>query len=175
MHEFIYFGAKGRGEAIRVMLHAAGVEWKDNRFEVSEWAEIKPTTPLGAVPILKIDGNTYCQSLAMLRYAGKLAGFYPEDPLEALKVDQALDTVGEMMTNVPRSRDEEEFKKLRKEYQEGGMKKFMTFLESTIEGTGFASTPSIADVALSLFVHDVQDGQWTHIDTDFFEQYPKIR
>lgn len=177
MHEFIYFGAKGRGEAIRVMLHAAGVEWKDNRFEVSEWAEIKPTTPLGAVPILKIDGNTYCQSLAMLRYAGKLAGFYPEDPLEALKVDQALDSLSEMTSKLPRSKaakDEEEFKKLRKEYQEGIMTKYISFLESTIDGIGFASTPSVADLAISYFVQDTRKGQWDHIDTDFFEQFPKI-
>ena len=175
MHELVYFGGKGRGEAIRVMLHASGVEWKDTTFKYDEWADLKPTTPLGAVPILKIDGNTYCQSLSLLRYAGKLAGFYPEDPLEALKVDQALDSLNELMSQAPRSKDDDELKKLRKEYQDGAMTKYMTFLESTMEGTGFASTPSVADLALSFVVQDIQSGHWTHIDTDFFEKFPKIR
>ena len=175
MHELIYFGAKGRGEAIRVMLHAAGVEWKDTRFKYSDWADIKPTTPLGSVPVLKIDGKTYCQSLSLLRYAGKLAGFYPEDPLEALKVDQALDSINELVSKAPHSKDDQEWKKLRKEYQDGDMTKYMTFLESSIEGIGFASTPSIADVSLSFIAHDIQNGQWSHIDTDFLEKFPKIR
>ena len=174
MHELVYFAFKGRGEAIRVMLHAAGVEWKDTTFEFSEWPAIKPTTQLESVPILKLDGTTYSQSLALMRYAGKLAGFYPDDPLEALKVDQALDSLSEVMSKAPRSKDDEELKKLRMEYQNGVLTKYMTYFESTIEGNGFASTPSIADLAISHLVHDIQDGHWTHIDTDFFEQFPKI-
>ena len=33
-----------------------------------------------------MDGTDYTQSTALLRYAGKLGGTYPEDPIEALKV-----------------------------------------------------------------------------------------
>lgn len=33
-----------------------------------------------------MDGVEYTQSMAMLRYVGKLGGLYPEDPLAALKV-----------------------------------------------------------------------------------------
>jgi prostaglandin-H2 D-isomerase / glutathione transferase len=62
-YEVCYFDAAGRAEAIRVMLHAAGVEFKDNRLKGPDWPTIKPTTPLGAVPTLKIDDVTYCQSL----------------------------------------------------------------------------------------------------------------
>lgn len=157
------------------MLHASGLEWKDTRISFSDWPEIKPTTPLGVVPLLKIDGNTYLQSLALLRYAGKQAGFYPEDPLEALKVDQAMDSVNEMTSQAPRSEDEEEFKKLRKDFQEGTMTRVLTYLESTIEGTGFASTPSIADLYLSYVINDIKSGMWSHVDTNVVDQFPKIR
>ena len=34
----------------------------------------------------QMGGNDYAQSTALLRYAGKLGGMYPEDPLEALQV-----------------------------------------------------------------------------------------
>ena len=33
-----------------------------------------------------MDGTEYTQSLALLKYAGKLGGLYPEDALAALKV-----------------------------------------------------------------------------------------
>lgn len=33
-----------------------------------------------------MDNEAYTQSTALLRYAGKLGGLYPEDPLAALKV-----------------------------------------------------------------------------------------
>ena len=62
-YELSYFNGAGRAESIRVMLHAAGIDFKDNRFSGPEWPAIKPTTPLGAVPTLKIDDVTYCQSL----------------------------------------------------------------------------------------------------------------
>ena len=35
---------------------------------------------------LQMDGAEYSQSTALLRYAGKLGGLYPECPLAALKV-----------------------------------------------------------------------------------------
>lgn len=37
-----------------------------------------------------MDGTTYTQSTALLRYVGKLAGLLPEDPLEALKVRRSI-------------------------------------------------------------------------------------
>lgn len=37
-------------------------------------------------PEPQLDGTDYTQSLALLRYAGKIGGLYPEDPLAALKV-----------------------------------------------------------------------------------------
>lgn len=61
-YELTYFDAPGRAEHIRPMLHAAGLNFTDNRFPFEEWAKIQPQTPLGVVPTMKIDGKTYCQS-----------------------------------------------------------------------------------------------------------------
>ena len=63
-HELCYFDTAGRAEPIRVMLHAAGIAFKDARFTFEDWTTVvKRTTPLGAVPTLKIGDVTYCQSL----------------------------------------------------------------------------------------------------------------
>jgi glutathione S-transferase len=63
MYEVIYFDAAGRAEVIRILLYAAGVAFKDTRLKGPEWKQFKPTTPLGSVPVLKIDDETFCQSL----------------------------------------------------------------------------------------------------------------
>jgi len=42
----------------------------------------------------QMDGGEYTQSTALLRYAGKLGGLYPDDALEALKVRVACKLKG---------------------------------------------------------------------------------
>ena len=70
----------------------------------SEWGAMKETVPAGQLPILEVhtegedDGGiraTFDQSLAMLRYVGKLTGSYPSDPIQAMQVDAIIDTVEE--------------------------------------------------------------------------------
>lgn len=53
-----YFNLRGRGEIIRLVLTAAGVEFEDRRVEFSEWPSLKPNTPLGSLPFVEIqDGD----------------------------------------------------------------------------------------------------------------------
>jgi hypothetical protein len=114
--------------------------------------------------------------VALARYAGKLGGFYPEDPIQALCVDQALDTLNDLTSLVPRSKDPEELKKLREDFQAGTLTKYAMFLDGLIQknGVGFASTPSIADISLKLIVEGTRSGIWDHIDPTFFETYEGI-
>ena len=186
-HEVVYFDGAGRAEAVRILLHIAGIEFTDTRFKFPDWPSIKPTTPLGSVPVLKIDGVQHVQSLALMRYAGRLAKWYPKeaDIIDALVVDEVLDTLGELMSSVPRKAtdaggDEEKFKTLRQEYQNGKMTTFLKFIEATIErnsGNGVyivGSTPTIADLALMMTVKSVKDGNWDHVSPDVFESFPLI-
>jgi len=176
-HEVVYFDGAGRAEIMRICLAIAKADWKDTRFQYEEWATIKPTTPLGSVPVLKVDGVSHVQSVSLARYAGKLAGWYPEDPLEALEVDEVLESLNEMQSMAPRSSDPEEFKKLREEFQATTMTKFSKFVESIIErngGVGVAKKPSIADLGIKFIVDSIASGDWTHVDAKFFESYPGI-
>ena len=52
--------------------------------------------PLGSIPVLDVAGERFAQSNAILRYAGKLTGLYPEDPIAAMRVDMVLDTIEEL-------------------------------------------------------------------------------
>lgn len=176
-HELLYFDGAGRAETIRICLFAADIPFTDTRITGSDWPSLKPTTPLGTIPVLTIDGVQHAQSVALARYAGKLGGFYPEDPIQALCVDEAVDTMNELMALAPKSKDAEELKKLREDFQAGTMTKYATFLEGIIQTNGgqfFASTPSIADMSLRSLVESVRSGNWDHIDPAFFDTYDGI-
>jgi glutathione S-transferase len=57
-YRLTYFNLRGRGEPIRLLLHAAGQEFEDVRVEGEKWPELKPKSPLGQMPFLDvIDGN----------------------------------------------------------------------------------------------------------------------
>lgn len=63
---------------------------------------MKPTTPYGQLPVLFVDGEPLGQSNALVRYAGRLSGFYPDCPHDAVKVDEVLDTVYDFTNSVLR-------------------------------------------------------------------------
>lgn len=100
--ELVYFDAEGRAEPIRILFHIAGKEYDDTRFAGKDWPNIKPTTPLGSVPVLKVDGEQHCQSVSLNRYAAKLAGWYPSDELQALKCDMVAESINELTSAAPK-------------------------------------------------------------------------
>lgn len=99
-----YFDLPGRAEPIRILLHIAGIQYDDIRIPYQDWPKEKETTPLGFVPVLTIDDQEFCQSVSLTRYAAKLAGWYPESEVEALKVDMVAESVNELTSKAPRVR-----------------------------------------------------------------------
>jgi prostaglandin-H2 D-isomerase / glutathione transferase len=47
----------------------------------------------GSLPVLDMNGTVIAQSNAILRYIGKQTNLYPNDPIEALKVDELLEAL----------------------------------------------------------------------------------
>ena len=88
-----YFPFTGRAEATRLTPYIGGIEFEDERVSRSKITRIKfdGAFTIGSVPEISIDGEMHAQSNAMLRYAGKLSGLYPEDPLLAIRVDEIVD------------------------------------------------------------------------------------
>ncbi|XRB02825.1 glutathione s-transferase [Pycnococcus provasolii] len=92
--ELVYFDIAGVAEKVRLAFSLGQVPFTNTKVAFDEWASIKPTTPFGQLPILKIGSDTtIAQSDAMLRYAGTLAqnkgiDLYPQDNL--LQIEEAL-------------------------------------------------------------------------------------
>lgn len=102
--ELLYFDAAGRCFGLRVALFKAfGKDgWDDKRVEYSAWKDLKPTLPLGQLPVLTLpDGKQVTQTDALTRWAGFKAGLYPTDPTEALLCDEVVYLVHDVTTMCP--------------------------------------------------------------------------
>jgi len=85
-----YFALEGRAGPIRNALAIGKVPYEDKVVKFQEWPPMKATLPYGQLPVIDIKDLTINQSTDILRYACKLAGLYPDDPLEALQVDSLI-------------------------------------------------------------------------------------
>ena len=92
-----YLEFPGRAQAIRDTLRIGHIDFVDEHLTYDQFRDCRAAGefPFGGIPVLVIetsdDAQCVAQSNAILRFAGRLAGLYPmDDPLQALKVDEAL-------------------------------------------------------------------------------------
>ena len=70
-YKLIYFDIPGgRGEPLRMAMHAAGIDYTDERWTFPEFGEKRSELRFRAVPVLEIDGKVVTQSNAIGRYLG---------------------------------------------------------------------------------------------------------
>lgn len=62
-----------------------------------QFGAIKPTLPACQLPVIEVDGKTYCQSKAMEHYAAALAGLYPTEPLAILVNEMIREHIVDLM------------------------------------------------------------------------------
>merc|ERR1712012_360204 len=62
---------------------------------------MKPLAKFGQLPLISVDGcEQIAQSAGMLRYASKLGGLIPEDPVDALKVEEVIGLSWDLVTAI---------------------------------------------------------------------------
>ena len=162
----------GRGEPVRIAFHAAGIEFEDERWSFPDFQEKRGDTPFNAVPVLEIDGTPITQSSSMCRYVGKLAGLYPDDPLQALYCDEAMDAAEDLTHFIVRTfgLEGDELKKAREELVAGWITTFLTGLSGLLERGGgeyFADGRlTVADLKVFLITQWLASGGLDHVPTD---------
>jgi len=95
-----YFAIPGRAESTRLALTIGSVEFEDERITSAEWSVRKASKSgdsLKQLPLLEVNGQELGQSKAIVRYAGKVAGLYPNDPFMAAQVDLVLDSLDDRL------------------------------------------------------------------------------
>lgn len=161
---------------IRRALAYGDVPFDDERITGEEFTKRKMGGKLtfGSLPVMEIDGEMLAESDALLRYVGKLTGLYPEDPVEAVKVDMVMDALGTMSSKSGADSSE----KARKEFVKNDIPRYTTPINDLY---GKSDGPyllgeklSIADLKVNMFVDFLKSGMLDHIPTDSLNAYEHI-
>lgn len=166
----------GRGEPIRIAFHAAGVDFEDHRISFEEFTKTRADMRFTCSPELEIDGVTVTQSNSMLRYVGKMAGLYPEDDLQALYCDEAMDAVEDLLHQVVQSfgLEGDELKSAREKLVDGWITVFVKGLAEILERGGgeyFADNRlTVADLKVHMQIRMLRAGTLDHVPTDLVDK-----
>jgi len=167
----------GRGEAIRIALHAAGIAFEDNRLSFAQFTEQRPGFRFNALPVFEVDGIPVTQSNAICRYVGKLAGLYPADDLQALYCDEvmgALEDLGQRL-GPTFSMKGEELRLAREKLVDGWMPVFLRGLEQLLArggGTWFADNRlTMADLKAFVDIRWLTSGALDHVPADLVQRH----
>ncbi|KAJ1457397.1 hypothetical protein M885DRAFT_481216 [Pelagophyceae sp. CCMP2097] len=92
-----YLDIPGVAECIRLALWVGGVDFIDERVSYAEVAALRASgaLPFGQVPIITVDGNTFGQSKALLRWAGNVTGL--DAPRLRLRIDSIEEGLGDII------------------------------------------------------------------------------
>ena len=167
--------AGGRAEPARLALHIGGIPFEDYRFAPGDFPEVRKTTPLGQVPTLHVNGVQITQSDAITRYAGKLAGLYPEDALQALFCDEVLGALEDLNIKIGATfgMTGDDLKNAREALAAGALPKYLRWLEQQLENHGgefFADNRlTIADLKAFGLLSWLSSGKLDHIPGDLIE------
>ena len=166
----------GRAEPVRIALHAAGVPFEDHRLSFQEFGATRQGLRFTCVPVLEIDGKPVTQSNALARYAGKLAGLYPDDPIQALYCDEAMGAVEDVTFHVGSTMrlQGEELLAARTKLVEGWLPIYLRGLGELLERGGgeyFADGRlTIGDLKVSGLTGWLSHGALDHVPNDLVER-----
>jgi len=91
-----YFGFRGLGEPIRLMLEDLGLPYEDHRVSDAEWADLKPKLPFRQMPRLEDGDVTLVQSQAILRYLARPRGLDGETEAERIRCDISTESARDL-------------------------------------------------------------------------------
>ncbi len=166
----------GRGEPIRIAFHTAGIDFEDHRISFEEFMKTRGDMRFTCSPELEVDGVTVTQSNSMLRYVGKMAGLYPEDNLQALYCDEAMDAVEDLLHQIVQTLGLEggELKAAREKLADGWISIFVKGLAEILKRGGgeyFADNRlTVADLKVFLQIRSLRKGTLDHVPTDLVDQ-----
>jgi len=90
-YKLYYFDIRARAEISRLLFAAAGVKYEDIRVDGAKWAQLKPNSPFGQMPILEVDGVKLCQSKTIARYLAGQFGLAGKTDLDRARADMLVD------------------------------------------------------------------------------------
>lgn len=166
----------GRGEPVRIAFHAANLDFEDHRISFDEFMQTRSAMPFRCAPVLAIDDVLVTQSNAMLRYVGKMAGMYPQDPLQALYCDETMGVIEDLLHHVVHTfgLEGDELKAAREKLVDGWISTIVKGLEELLQRGGgryFADDRlTVADLKVFMQIKSLRSGTLDHVPADLVDQ-----
>lgn len=173
-----YFDFEGsRGLACRLALSIAGVPFTDIRLDRPQWAELKPSTPFGGLPLFSQNGRQIAQSTAILRYIGTTHGLHPTDAWRAAEHDAVMQSVEDLRHKMPGTRHmpEDEKRSAREEFAAGWLTRWSQTISDQLKGPFLdGDALHVADIKLYVILRACLTGVYDYIPSSFFGTWPKL-
>ncbi|KAH3880160.1 glutathione S-transferase 1-like [Dreissena polymorpha] len=178
-----YFDGRWTAELARLVFKQAGVDFEDIRYTEEEWPQHKSEMPLGAMPVLEMDGRKICQSFAIARYLAKEFGLFGSNNMEAFLIDELFEIFAEIVNNyivkIYYEKDEDKKKELAETLKKDSAPKYLNLIEKRLKentsGSGFyvGSEVTVGDLLLynSMDGHRKWLGQY---GVDMYEGRPLL-
>lgn len=171
-----YFPFAARGLAARIAFRAAAaagaITFEDVRLSFLEWGALKPSTPLGKLPLLDVDGVTFVESVPIAVYAASLAGLFPADPTAALRQNEVIAIIDELMGALANTSAADPASRIA--YATEVAPRFLAALAQRADAGPFfcgAQEPQAADLYwLQYFTFYATSGRFDHVPTDFVDK-----
>lgn len=169
----------GRGEECRIAMFMSGVDFEDDRIPFAEWPQRKASTPLGALPLMTVEGKgTLTQSNAILVYLGRTLGMHPTDPWEAARHEALLGASEDLRVAMVPSfyiQDEAEKKRVREELARTKVRAWAALNEGEIKGPYVAGDVlHVVDLRIFVMVRWLIGGGMDHMPLDVLDDFPKL-
>jgi glutathione S-transferase len=166
----------GRGEAARLILAIGEIPFDDNRIPLADWSSVRDDAPLRAVPVLHVDDEAVTQSNAINRFLGRLANLYPDDAFQALRCDEIMDAVEDVLAEVVVTfgiKDEAEKKTAREKLSDGAITQYLGYLGQLLEASGsdyfVDGRLTVADLKVFIWVRGLRAGVLDNVPTDIVD------
>lgn len=176
-YKLTYFDIDGgRAESIRLAFHIGDIPFEDERWAFPEFGQKRSTLRFNALPVMTIDGAQVTQSNALNRYVGRLAGLYPQDALQALYCDEALDAVEDIGHQLGRTfgLKGDAMREAREALVKGPLTCLLKGLDQLLARGGgqyFADERlTVADLKVFVQVRALTAGYLDHIPTTFVQE-----
>jgi len=180
-YKLMYWNARGRGEAIRMMFTLAGQEFEDYRFKEGEWAEIKGNAdlfPLGQAPVLIVDGKALPQSKAISQYLARKFDLYGSNNEEQTQIDivsETISDVGQKLIPIFMEKDETKKAALIAKFRDEDSKRYFAFINKLIKEAGGRFFVGGAETLADVTVYTTMDFVTQMVGETFFaDNYPEL-
>ena len=188
--KIIYFDLPfWRAEISRLPLFIANVKFDDVRPSNDDWdyakenGKMKDGTiiPFRELPVLNINGESIGQTMAIARICGKLGGMYPEDIIEAGKVDQiivAVENINGLLSPSMKESDPMKKKAMRKELTSTELPTYFGYLQDILSANSsdwfVGENMTIADLAVWSLLGWIASGVIDDISAEVIQPFESL-